>query len=138
MQQRMFRSSIAPILALMVCAARPALALWRQANVTANGEYDGQQITVKVTDREQFKQFEVTLTPKPKAVSPFLTGQAQSGCRGQVGGFCASLGEARKRRCDVHVPRDARRCDTIFIRDTRQRVRAGIQQSERLRHGDVG
>jgi hypothetical protein len=75
MKQRPFRIGVVSVFALMVCAARPALALWVQMNVTANGVYGEQQITVKVTDREQFKQFEVTLAPKPKAVSPFLTGQ---------------------------------------------------------------
>jgi hypothetical protein len=64
-----------PILGLVVFAARPALALWVEIAVTTNGVVDGQQLTVTTKDVEQFKQFEVTLVPHPRDVSPFLTGQ---------------------------------------------------------------
>jgi hypothetical protein len=66
---------VLPIVGLMVFAARPALALWLEISVTTNGVVDGQQITVTTNDVEQFKQFEITLVPHPRDVSPFLTGQ---------------------------------------------------------------
>lgn len=64
-----------PMLALVFFAARPALALWVQIQVTANGVANGQEITVTTKDVEQFKQFDVTLAPHPRDVSPFLGGQ---------------------------------------------------------------
>jgi hypothetical protein len=60
---------------LLLCAAHPAFALWRQIPITADGVYDDRRFAIKVTDREQFKEFEITIAPQPKEVSPFLTGR---------------------------------------------------------------
>jgi hypothetical protein len=58
---------------LLTVAARFAWAQWLLAAVTANGVYDGQQVRVRVSDADTFKEFVVTMTPRPKAVSPFLS-----------------------------------------------------------------
>ena len=61
--------------ALLAFAARPAYALWRTTQLTTNGIYDEQQFTVKTKDVDNLIQFEVSITPHPHAVSPFLNGQ---------------------------------------------------------------
>jgi hypothetical protein len=57
----------------MALAARPALALWLKVSVTANGVYDGHLFTVTVKEAETFQEFEVTIVPRPNAISPFLS-----------------------------------------------------------------
>ncbi|HZO90580.1 MAG TPA: hypothetical protein VFB38_19790 [Chthonomonadaceae bacterium] len=74
MRTKFFRLGIVPTCILLLCIALPAFALWVQIPVTANGIYDGQRFTIKVTDHEQFKQFQITLAPASKEVSPFLNG----------------------------------------------------------------
>jgi hypothetical protein len=60
---------------LVAIAARPALALWLQCSVTTSGVYDSHLFTITVKDAEAFREFKVTIAPRPKAVSPFLTAQ---------------------------------------------------------------
>ncbi len=62
-------------LTLLAFAARPAFALWRLSRLTTNGVYDEQQFTVKTRDVDNLTEFEVSIAPHPRAVSPFLTGQ---------------------------------------------------------------
>ena len=64
-----------PIWGFMMFTPRQAQALWVKMEVTANGEVNGQQFTIITKDVEQFKQLEITIAPKPKDVSPFLTGE---------------------------------------------------------------
>jgi hypothetical protein len=62
-------------LALLALTARPALALWLKVQVTANGVYGDQQITVKTHPVEKFTEVDVTLAPHPKEISPFLSAE---------------------------------------------------------------
>lgn len=61
--------------ASLLCIALPALALWSIVDVTANGVYGNVTIAVKITDHDQFKDFEVTFTPRKKEFPAYLDGR---------------------------------------------------------------
>ena len=61
--------------ALLLCIARPAFALWSIVDVTADGIYVNTRIAVKITAREQFKEFEITFAPTDKKFPTSLDGR---------------------------------------------------------------
>ena len=63
------------VLGLVILISRPVLALWLSIPVTKNAVIDGQEFTVTTKHVEQFIEFDVTLAPHPRDVSPFLLGQ---------------------------------------------------------------
>ncbi len=74
------KSNLLPItkilpVAILLCTARPAVALWSVADVTANGTYGITRITVKITDIDKFKEFEVTFAPTTKEFPAYLDGR---------------------------------------------------------------
>ena len=62
-------------IALLLCIALPASALWGVVDVAANGVYGNVNIAVKIMDHDQFKDFEVAFTPQKKDFPAALDGR---------------------------------------------------------------